>query len=145
MQTPHHAQPVILMSVIERAEQDIRDGRLWKARDRLNGSLVSRPGDQDCLSLLGDVYWQMKDQPKAGAAWFLTAREDSDAIAGRAAFAERFGNQADAMLKKLTIKAPIADYPIPVQERLRELILRRPFLATNGKCPPRWSSPNFDS
>jgi hypothetical protein len=62
------------MRVLERAREDIADGRLWKARDRLTGALRASPSHQELLDLLGEVHYRMGDLPEAGRYWLLTER-----------------------------------------------------------------------
>lgn len=59
---------------MERIRAEIDSGTLWKARDRLQGLVRVRPGDQEVLSLLGEVHFRMGDLPSAGRCWFLTER-----------------------------------------------------------------------
>jgi hypothetical protein len=100
---------------------DIRAGRLWKARDRLQGHLRDRPADQDVLGLLGDVWFAMGDLPQAGRHWWLTERSDEQATAARAAFYERFGTQPRGVLRALPRPARPEHYPSSVAERLTEV------------------------
>src|SRR5438067_5682459 len=94
------------MRAVERARVDIQAGRLWKARDRLHGAFVSSPADPTVLGLLGDVLWQMGDAPAASRYWCLTSRDDDRSRIAEAAFKERHGNRAIAMLFDLPVKRP---------------------------------------
>jgi hypothetical protein len=109
------------MDVFERVDADLEAGRLWKARDRLHGYLASAPADQKALDLLGEVLFRMGDLPGAGAYWFMTERTDADSKLAGEALVERQSSRPDALLSILPIRAPIADYPPGVQERLRGL------------------------
>ena len=51
-----------------RIREDIDNGRLWKARDRLQGHLATAPADQVVLDLLGSVWFVMGDLPQGVAA-----------------------------------------------------------------------------
>ena len=62
----------------ERVNADLAEGRLWKARDRLQGARRMDPTNQWILETLGEVYFRMGDLPEAGRAWFLTARTGPD-------------------------------------------------------------------
>ncbi len=70
---------------LTRATEDFEAGRLWKARDRLQGHRAAAPADQEVLELLGLVHYAMGALPAAGLAWLLTAREGEDVDAARAA------------------------------------------------------------
>ncbi len=110
------------MGALERARGDIDAGRLWKARDRLEGLLRTAPEQQDALRLLGEVCNRMGDLPAAGKYWYLT--EDCGGEAGaeaRLAFEERCGRSAAQMLRALPVKPPLDRYPQAVRERIAEL------------------------
>jgi hypothetical protein len=108
-------------NALDRAQRDIEEGRLWKARDRLIGRLRALPTDRPTLDMLGDVYWRMGDLPKAGAVWALTDRTDSDARAAFDATRERHGHDPEQLLGALHIRAPLDDYGSEVALRLRAL------------------------
>lgn len=104
-----------------RAEEDLANDRHWKARDRLDGYLAGHPSDQATLNALGEVCFAQHDLPAAGRYWYLTARDDESARAARAALHERSGNRAATIIAQLTPRAPIHDWPPPVQDRLHRL------------------------
>ncbi len=111
------------MGALERAQADIEEGRLWKARDRLEGFLDSGPHDQRALGLLADVCIRMGDLPAAGKYLFLTERWDGDdAAAARDALEERCGRSAAHMLRALPAKPPLEAYPSAPGVRLRRLV-----------------------
>lgn len=103
--------------------RDIEAGRLWKARDRLQGHLSELPADQVVLSMLGSVWYAMGDLPQAGRHWWLTERDDGHAVAARAAFEERFGRNARNVLRALPRPAKPEQYPESVRERLESLAM----------------------
>lgn len=110
------------MKAFERARADIHAGRLWKARDRLEGHLGTHPHSQDALGLLGEVCLRMGDLPAAGRYWYLT--EDRGGAAGeqaRKAFEERCGGSARQIVDVLPLEPPLDGYPPPVRERLERL------------------------
>lgn len=78
-----------MVTVVERAQRDIEDGRLWKARDRLAGALVHRQ-DNEVVSLLATVHQLMGDLPAAGALWFVLERDDDDTRQSLEAWRERY-------------------------------------------------------
>jgi hypothetical protein len=90
-----------------RVREDVDAGRLWKARDRLQGCLRAEPANQDVLDMLGAVWFAMGDLPQAGRHWWLTEREDEEATTARTAFYERFGHRA---------------HPVSVRGRLEDLV-----------------------
>jgi hypothetical protein len=106
---------------LARIREDIDAGRLWKARDRLQGHLNDAPADQVILDLLGQVWFAMGDLPQAGRHWWLTERDDEPARLARAAFTERFGDQPVGILRALPRPAPPDRYPASVAARLDAL------------------------
>jgi hypothetical protein len=101
---------------------EVARGRLWKARDRLRGHLRDDPANQDVLDMLGAVHFAMGDLPEAGRHWWLTDRDDESARSARVAFEERFGTDAEAVLRALPRPARPDRYPPPVRARLEEVV-----------------------
>jgi hypothetical protein len=112
------------VSVIDRAQADLADGRLWRARDRLTGALVNRPHDQEVIDLLGEVYLRMGDTPAAGRTLMLSTRDDDDARQAREAFAWLHRGNSHNLAAAVPVKAPIDAYPPSVRTRLEELAVR---------------------
>jgi hypothetical protein len=110
-------------SALERAQEDLDHGRPDKARDRITGYLYTlhRRGEynQEAYSLLGQVYFAMRDLPRAGAAWLLTERQGADVDEALKAFTQRYGSDAANVLYAIKPHAPSEDYPQAVQERLK--------------------------
>jgi len=104
---------------LTRAHQDLAEGRPWKAKDRLEGMLVTFPADQEVLDLLGEVNWSMGDAPEAGRAWYLTDRAGPEVDAATAAFTERYG--MPGLANRLPVKAPFGAYPPGAHQRLKAL------------------------
>ncbi len=132
-----------------RIRDDIQAGRLWRARDRLQGHLRQRRADQVVLRLLGEVHYAMGDLPQAGRHWWLTERDDEPAQAARAAFYERFGVKAAVILQALPRPAGPEEYPGPVRTRLEALVTAaaaedyqwRPFGWTPPEPEDDWGEP----
>lgn len=112
------------MSVIERAREDIAEGRLWKARDRLTGALGHRPHEVAVLDLLVDVYLAMGDVPAAGRFLMLSARDDGAARDARETFEWQQRASARDLATAVPAKQPLDRYPPVVQERLKALAKR---------------------
>jgi hypothetical protein len=109
------------VGALERAQADIDAGRLWKARDRLEGYLATDAHDQEALQLLGETCRRMGDLPAAGRYWYLTEDYARDEAAADA-FEERRGGSAVEMLRELPVKPPLDRYPSVVRERLYTLV-----------------------
>lgn len=106
---------------MQRARNDIAVGRLWKARDPLQGALVSQPADQTVLTLLGDVCFHMGDLPAAGRYWFLTERSGDDVREALDAMHEKYGRDPGVLREAVPVKAPLDAYPAAVQDRVAAL------------------------
>jgi hypothetical protein len=78
---------------------------------------LAHRADDELLSLLGDVYVAMGDQPAAGAAWFPTARRGADVDEALAAWRARHG--ADPI--QLWLSLPRVVRVAPVVEPVRTL------------------------
>ena len=105
---------------MHRVRSDIAAGRLWKARDRLDGMLFHAPADQKVLELLGAVRADMGDLPAAGLAWFLTDGGDPRREAAHDAMRERYGTGTN-LAYRLKVRADIEEFPPAVQVHLRAL------------------------
>lgn len=110
-------------SGIERARRDLAEGRPWKARDRLGSYLGAHPADQQALDLLGEVRWTMRDLPAAGAAWFLTERDDERAQEAIGVMRREYARSLNGLLGALNVRLAPDDpaWPRSVAARLREL------------------------
>lgn len=110
------------LSALERARAELQAGRPDKARDRVTGWLSSLhlcgEYSQEAYALLGEIYFAMKDFSLAGAAWFLTERDDADSRMAGDAFHERFGRDPLNVLRATVPRAPLEAYPPKVRERL---------------------------
>jgi hypothetical protein len=104
-----------------RAREDLVNDRHWEARDRLTGFLANHPTDQSTLEFLGELCFLQRDLPAAGRYWYLTSRDDESARAARSALEERCGNRAANIISVVKPRAPIHEWPPPVQQRLRAL------------------------
>jgi predicted Zn-dependent protease len=105
-----------------KVEDDLKAGRLWKARDRLTGALFHAPASQPLLERLGQVYFEMGDLPAAWRFWMLTTRRDESTARAEEAFNERFsGAQLADVLRQIPAREPLDAYPQEVAQQLQEL------------------------
>lgn len=114
------------MPDLTRVKQEILDGRLWKARDRLFGLRLTYPSSQEVIELLGDVLYKMDDFPEAGRFFYLTERTDTICDEAIRAFEERCGANPCTMMKQLPIRREIDRYGPIALKRINEL---------RDKCP----------
>lgn len=99
------------MPKFDKVNEEINNGRLWKARDRLLGLFSTYPTSQEVLELLGEVFYKMGDLPEAGRYWFLTElKDDPNVVESINAFKERSGYNSYIMLKQLPARLPYSRY-----------------------------------
>jgi len=53
----------------------VEEGRLWEARDQCLSLIGRSEFDEELYSLTAQIYYAMKDFPKAGLYWMLTTDE----------------------------------------------------------------------
>lgn len=114
------------MNAIERAKQDIEQGDLWLARQRLESYLGSKGYDADVLNLLGRISADMHCRFDAGRFWLMGTEESEEAdFAIEEVFnrANRNRAQVVAFLPKAARLKSIEHYPEAVQKRLERLEL----------------------
>ncbi len=123
-----------------RAEEDLAAGRLWQARDRVQGLL--RPGcsDSEVLDLAARILFAMGDHPRAGAHWYLTEVSHGDAEVAFEAMRVRYGVESGsvgnrALAEALPVRAAVDAYPPRVQDRLADLAAA---VQTPGRPWPPW-------
>jgi uncharacterized protein DUF6584 len=122
-----------MAGAIERARDDISNGRLWKARDRLSMLVKQQPANREALLLLGEVHHAMGDLPMAGRFWILTDRSGPDAEAAAAALEERWGGSPRELVRMLP-RGPLDEYPAPARERIAALRARAR-VGPDGEAP----------
>lgn len=110
------------MGALDRAQEDLARGEPAAARKRLTALLEQDPASQAALDLLGYACLAMEDRAAAGAAWFLTDRDDGDPVVRDAVDAFVSGCPTPLVLAhRLPINAPTRAYPPRVRERLAVL------------------------
>lgn len=111
-------------TALDRARHDVASGRLWKARDRLNGLLTH--GSVDAYELLADVYFAMRDLPQAGKLWYLTGRDDAQALEAIEAWRSRCGNKPSAMLRSIKLAPSTSIAQARIEDLRREVSSKEP-------------------
>lgn len=107
-------------STLEKVEQEIREGKLGIARDRLQGLVNSYPGDLELRSRLGDVCLKLGYPRQAGKWWFLDrnlTEEKQDAIAQFVA--ECKGDELEILRRLKLRRLPDEEF---ARKRLQDLI-----------------------
>lgn len=88
---------------LDKVEQEILEGKLGVARDRLHGLITTYPEDISLRSRLGDVYWALGYPELAGQWWFLDDDLTDDKREAVRAFAKVCSQDADAMMRALKL------------------------------------------
>lgn len=91
-------------STFERIQQEIAEGKLGIARDRLHGLVQAYPLDFSLRSLLGDVYWKLGYPREAGRFWFFDLDPDADKRAAIAMFVEECANDPARIFLRLKLR-----------------------------------------
>ena len=112
------------MKVIERAQEQIQQGKLWRAKDILSGSLSNYPFTPEFYRAYGKLLLRMGDLREAGRFLFLSGTREpnySDAIA---IFLSQFENTTKNNLYSAFPSrarlAKLSDYPAAVADELKK-------------------------
>lgn len=120
-----HAAIVAEVGVIDRAQEDLARGEPLEAIRRLSCHLQRSPTSQPALDLLAYTYSAVGNPAQAGAAWFLTSREDDDPAVIEAFAALRTNSPTPEHLARcLPMYAPSLGYPVQARRRLAVLEAR---------------------
>lgn len=136
------------MSAIERAEQDVADGDLGMARQRLESYLQTQGYCDDVLRRLGRICQDMKDPCAAGRFWLLSGEDSPEARQAIELFIRRAQanpGQVFSQLPSNVLTVPKEKFPDVVRTRLEHYDLaerfdtRRKRHARNRTGTARWS------
>ncbi len=94
----------MLDETLKRVEREIEAGELGRARDRLQGLLVTYPADLSLRQRLGEVYWRLQYPEKAGLYWYLLPSKRPEMDIAKAAFERRHRNSPRQMLNELRFR-----------------------------------------
>jgi len=124
------------MSALERAEDDIRQGDLAMARQRLTSLLDARGYDPGLAARIGRIALDMHDPFEAGRFWLL-----SDAVGAEVehcidVFVRRAGGKPEAMVRYFSRGLRVSDVDLYVAVA-RERIARYGLHATLLTIRPR--------
>lgn len=101
-------------------EQEILEGKLGVARDRLHGLIVTYPHDLSLRSRLGDVYWALGYPALAGQWWFLDEDLTDEKRQAIHEFARAHRNDVKLMMHALKLGELDSDVADRAAERLAE-------------------------
>lgn len=85
------------MTDYRKVDEALAAGRVWRAKEILQGRLRHSPYDQDLYRRYGEVLLEMKDLPEAGRYLFLSGVRDSVYTEAIQAFLERHGRSAASL------------------------------------------------
>lgn len=109
-------------STLEKVEQEISEGKLGIARDRLHGLVQAFPSDLTLRSKLGDVYWKLGYPRQAGLYWFLEFSLDETKKEAVALFLDECEHDPSIVLKRLKLKCSPNDLVDDARVHIMEYI-----------------------
>lgn len=92
---------------LEYVQNDIQNGDLGKARDRLHGLITSYPDHLELRSMLGNVYWQIQQPDMAGRYWYLEEEKDKRMEKACERFERQFKSDPVEMLFAIKYKGQL--------------------------------------
>jgi len=99
-------------------EQEIAEGKLGIARDRLQGLLSSFPADLTIRSKLGEVYWKLGYPIDAGRFWFTELEPNEVQQLAVTKFLEHHRFDTQAIEKALKLPSGLLE-PLDLEIRQR--------------------------
>jgi hypothetical protein len=134
------------MKVLQKAEREIETGRLWRAKEILQGSVSHATYNAAVFEMLGRVLLQMGDLPDAGKYLFLSGVRKAEYEQAIEIFLQKHRNPFNlfrtfprsAKLRRLS------EYPPQLAEELRELGFQEPLKENDrGVVSPNVGSDRF--
>lgn len=124
------------MPFLEKAERELANGNLWRAKEILQGSLPSANYNVKLFEKLGVVLLQMGDLPEAGKFLFLSGVREPKYEEAIGIFLRKYGKKPHNFLQSLPRTARlsrISEYPEAVATKLRELNLPEVLKTESGE------------
>jgi uncharacterized protein DUF6584 len=112
------------MRAIEHANQELQAGRLWRAKEILQGSLRDAGYDVELFEKLGVVLLTMGDLPQAGRHLFLSGCRDAKYDEAIRIFISRHGKDVRGLYQTFPRVAKLnslSEYPEPLRDELKTL------------------------
>lgn len=109
---------------IEKAEREIAEGRLWRAKEILQGAIPNAGYDRGLFEKLGNVLLKMGDLPAAGRYLFLSGERREEYEDAIRIFLWKYRRNPRALYAAFPRSAKLlarADYPVMLQHELKEL------------------------
>ncbi len=112
------------MNVLRRAEREISNGRLWRAREILENSLGHSGYKAEIYEKLGTILLEMQDLAQAGKYLFLSGVSKPEYQEAVGIFFQKYENKPRNLFRSFPRSAKlrkISEYPKSVADKLREL------------------------
>jgi len=112
------------MRNIEKAEKEVAQGNLWRAKEILQGTLSNVDYSCELFEKYGVVLLMMGDLPEAGKYLFLSGIRKQEYLQAISVFLRKHQSNQHAFINTLPRKAKLAtltEYPDTVTRELREL------------------------
>lgn len=127
---------------LKRVQQDLAQGKLGLARDRLHGLLSTRPHDLEVRVLLGDVYHRLGYDADAGRCWILVDQPTETQSAAIDAFIKSCDHNPHAVVKRLKMGLMLGEareraHREEIVEMVRALVQKRPVPPPSAEPPSR--------
>lgn len=112
------------MRTLERAQDEIAKGRLWRAKDILAGGIGSHPYEASLYLAYGELLLQMGDLRQAGRFLFLSGSKKTEHHQAIDLFLSQFKsghkNELYAAFPARARLSKLSDYPQRVADELRK-------------------------
>ncbi|PFN98769.1 DNA helicase [Bacillus sp. AFS076308] len=119
---------------LRKIEEDIKNGDLGKARDRLHGLISTYPDELELRRKLGDIYSSLKYPTMAGRYWYLEEDKTPEMEKACAVFEKSEGNNPYRISRTLKFKGnpeiiqklQLDPGYSPIKEKVKERLLEEP-------------------
>ena len=113
------------MRTLEKAENELAKGKLWRAKEILQGAIPQAGYNFELFEKLGNVLLAMGDLPEAGKFLFLSGMRKPEYEESINIFLYKVRkNEPHDLLRAFPRKArlmTLSEYPVAVAQKLREL------------------------
>lgn len=108
---------------LEIIEEEIAQGKLGVARDRLHGLVNAYPNDLDLRFKLGELYFKLGYPNEAGCYWFLLEQPSEEQKQAIDTFVKSCGGSLELIVKRLKFRG---DVPPNVSDEIRTALEKFP-------------------
>ena len=125
------------MRTLEKAERELAQGNLWRAKEILQGSLSNADYNTELFEKYGIVLLKMGDLPEAGKFLFLCGVRKQEYGEAIGIFLHKYGKNKPhdffRALPRTARLATLSEYPDKVAQKLRDLGLPEVLKSEDGK------------